>query len=168
VTVGDTSAIEVIADYLSSDAVKIKPGTRTIVDQWGGGRPLEAVVERVEPAGFLKVSALGVEEQRVWVVLRFNQPADTSTTLGDGYRVESRVVIWEGKDVVRVPISALFRQGAGWAVFVDEAGVARERALTIGHPNGTFAEVLTGPAPGARVITYPPDGVGDGTLVRAR
>ena len=141
---------------------------RAIVDQWGGGQPLEAVVDRVEPAGFLKVSALGVEEQRVWVVLGFDQPADAAPALGDGYRVEARVVIWEGQDVVRVPISALFRRGEGWAVFVDEAGVARERALTIGHRNGTFAEVLSGLSPGARVITYPPDGVADGTLVRAR
>jgi HlyD family secretion protein len=168
VTVGDTSAIEVIADYLSSDAVKIRPGMHALVDQWGGSQPLDAVVERVEPSGFLKVSALGVEEQRVWVVLRFKQPADARQALGDGYRVEARVVVWEATDVVRVPISALFRRGGGWAVLEDEAGVARERALKIGHRDGTFAEVLSGLASGERVVTYPPDGVADGTLVRTR
>ncbi len=168
VTVGDTSAIEVIADYLSTDAVRIRPGMRALIDQWGGPRPLEAVVHRVEPSGFVKVSALGVEEQRVWVVLRFNQPADGGRALGDGYRVEARVITWEGGDVVRVPISGLFRRGDGWAVFVEEAGVARERAVKIGHRNGSFAEVLSGLAPGQRVITYPPDGVADGTLVRSR
>jgi HlyD family secretion protein len=168
VTVGDTSATEVIADYLSSDAVKIQPGMRALVDQWGGSQPLDAVVERVEPSGFLKVSALGVEEQRVWVILRFDQPARTRQALGDGYRVEARVVVWDSKDVVRVPTSALFRRGEGWAVFVEEAGAARERPLTIGHRNGSFAEVLSGLVPGQRVVTYPPDGVADGTLVRAR
>jgi HlyD family secretion protein len=168
VTVGDTSAIEVIADYLSADAVKIQPAMRAMVDQWGGGQPLDAVVDRVEPAGFLKVSALGVEEQRVWVVLRFNQPADSRRALGDGYRVEARVIVWAATDVVRVPISALFRRGDGWAVFVDEGGAARERAVTIGHRNGSFAEVLSGLTPGLRVVTYPPEGVADGTLVRPR
>jgi HlyD family secretion protein len=167
VTVGDTGALEVIADYLSTDAVRIKPGMRAMIDQWGGGQPLDAVIDRVEPAGFLKVSALGVEEQRVWVVLRINQPAD-ARQLGDGYRVEARVVTWETRDAVRVPISALFRRGQGWAVFVEEGGKARERALKIGHRNGTFAEVLSGVSSGARVITYPPDGVADGTLVRSR
>jgi HlyD family secretion protein len=168
VTVGDTSAIEVIADYLSTDAVRIQPGTRALIDQWGGKEPLEAAVDRVEPAGFLKVSALGVEEQRVWVVLRLNQPADARRTLGDGYRVEARVIVWEAADVLRAPISALFRHGDGWAVFVEDAGYARLRDVKIGHRNGTFAEVLSGLSNGQRVITYPPDGVADGTLVRAR
>jgi HlyD family secretion protein len=168
VTVGDTSAIEVIADYLSADAVRIQPGMRALIDQWGGAKPLDAVVDRVEPSGFLKVSALGVEEQRVWVVLRLSQPADARRTLGDGYRVESRVVTWEAADVVRAPISALFRRGDGWAALVDAGGVARERRLALGHRNGSFAEVLSGLAPGDRVIIYPPEGVTDGTLVRAR
>jgi HlyD family secretion protein len=168
VTVGDTAALEAIADYLSTDAVKMRPGMRALVDQWGGGQPLAAVVERIEPSGFVKVSALGVEEQRVWVVLRFQDPAGAGRALGDGYRIEARVVTWEANDVARVPVSALFRRGEGWAVFAGQGGVARERAVTIGHRDGRFAEVLSGLRAGERVITYPPEGVTDGTLVRPR
>jgi len=168
VTVADTSALEVVADYLSSDAVRIQPGMRALIDQWGGDQPLDAVVRRVEPAGFLKVSALGVEEQRVWVVLDLKAPAAAGRALGDGYRVEVRVVTWEGSDVVRVPVSSLFRRGAGWAVFLEEAGRARERAIRIGHRNGTFAEVLSGVPVGAKVVIYPPDTVSDGSHIVAR
>jgi HlyD family secretion protein len=168
VTVGDTSALEVIADFLSSDAVRIQPGMRALVDQWGGGEPLDAVVRRVEPAAFLKVSALGVEEQRVWVVLDIKEAASAGRALGDGYRVAARVVTWEGSDVTKVPVSSLFRRGDGWAVFVEEGGVARERALRVGHRNGAFAEVLSGVSVGTKVIVYPPDIVSDGTPVAAR
>jgi HlyD family secretion protein len=168
VTVADTSALEVVADYLSSDAVRIQPGMRAIIDQWGGSRPLDAVVRRVEPAGFLKVSALGVEEQRVWVVLDLKEPAAGGRSLGDGYRVEVRVVTWEGGDVVRVPVSSLFRRGPGWAVFVEEGGLARERSVSIGHRNGTFAEVLSGLPFGSKVIVYPPESVSDGTHIAVR
>jgi HlyD family secretion protein len=168
VTVADTSALEVVADYLSSDAVRIRPGLRAFIDQWGGGPPLAAVVRRVEPAGFLKISALGVEEQRVWVVLDLEETASAGQALGDGYRVEVRVVTWEGGDVVRVPVSSLFRRGSGWAVFVEEGGLARERPVQIGHRNGTFAEVLSGASVGAKVIIYPPDTVSDGTHIVAR
>jgi HlyD family secretion protein len=168
VTVADTSALEVVADYLSSDAVRMQPGMRAFIDQWGGGQPLGAVVRRVEPAGFLKVSALGVEEQRVFVVLDLEEPASAGQALGDGYRVEVRVVTWEGSDVVRVPVSSLFRRGSGWAVFVEEGGLARERPVQVGHRNGTFAEVLSGVSVGAKVIIYPPDSVSDGTHIVAR
>ncbi len=168
VTVADTSALEVVADYLSSDAVRIQPGMRAFIDQWGGSQPLTAVVRRVEPAGFLKVSALGVEEQRVWVVLDLEEPASAGQALGDGYRVEVRVVTWEGGDVVRVPVSSLFRRGSGWAVFVEDGGLARERPVQIGHRNGTFAEVLSGVSVGAKVVIYPPDSVSDGTHIVAR
>ena len=168
VTVADTSALEIVADYLSSDAVRIQPGMRGFIDQWGGAQPLGAVVRRVEPAGFLKVSALGVEEQRVFVVLDLEEPASAGQALGDGYRVEVRVVTWEGGDAVRVPVSSLFRRGAGWAVFVEDGGLARERQVQIGHRNGTFAEVLSGVLVGAKVIIYPPDSVSDGTHIVAR
>jgi HlyD family secretion protein len=167
VTVADTSALEVIADFLSSDAVRIQPGMRALIDQWGGAQPLDAVVRRVEPAGFLKVSALGVEEQRVWVVLDLKE-ASTGRALGDGYRVEARVVTWEGGDVTKVPVSSLFRRGDGWAVFVEESGFARERPVRVGHRNGTSAEILSGISAGAKVIMYPPDSVSDGTRVTAR
>ena len=168
VSVADTSALEIVADFLSSDAVRIRPGMRALIEQWGGDRPIGAVVRRVEPAGFLKVSALGVEEQRVWVVLDLENPAEAGRTLGDGYRVEVRVVTWEGSDVVRVPVSSLFRRGDRWAVFVEDAGLARERTVRLGHRNGTFAEVLSGVPVGAKVIIYPPDTVSDGTYVVAR
>jgi len=168
VTVADTSALEVIADFLSSDAVRIQPGMRALIDQWGGSRPLDAVVRRVEPEGFLKVSALGVEEQRVWVVLDLRDPAQSGGALGDGYRVEARVVIWEGRDVVKAPVSSLFRRGANWAAFVEDGGIARERAVKVGHRDGTDAEILSGLSAGTRVIVYPPDTVSDGTRVTAR
>jgi HlyD family secretion protein len=168
VTVADTSALEVIADFLSSDAVRIRPGMRALIDQWGGSQPLDAAVRRVEPAGFLKVSALGVEEQRVWVVLDFKDPGSAGLALGDGYRVEARVIVWEGRSVVKAPVSSLFRRGDGWAAFVDDGAVARERPVRIGHRDGTFAEVLSGLAAGARVVVYPPDSVSDGTRITAR
>ena len=169
VTVGDTSAIEVIADYLSTDAVRIQPGMRAAVDQWGGGQPLERRRRTRRARGVPQ--GLGTRRRGT---ARLGRPAASTSrstaarALGDGYRVEARVVVWEGHDVVRVPVSALFRRGEGWAVFVDDAGVARERAVTVGHRDGNAAEVLSGVAPGARVITYPPDGVADGTPVRAR
>ncbi len=139
-----------------------------LVDQWGGGAPLRAVVHRVEPSGFTKVSALGVEEQRVWVVLRFEDPQTAWRALGDGYRVEARVIVWSADDVVMAPASSLFRRGGGWAVFVVEDGVARVRAVTVGRRNGASAQILSGLVPGARVVVYPPDSVADGTKVMAR
>jgi HlyD family secretion protein len=168
VTVADTSALEVAADYLSSDAVRIQPGMRAFIDQWGGSQPLDAVVRWAEPAGFLKVSALGVEEQRVWVVLDLEDRQAAGRALGDGYRVEVRVVTWEGSDVVRVPVSSLFRRGDGWAVLGEEGGRARERAVRVGHRNGTFAEVLSGVSVGAKVVVYPPETVSDGTHISTR
>jgi HlyD family secretion protein len=168
VTVGDTSAIEVVADFLSTDAVKIRPGMRALIDQWGGGKPLDATVRRVEPGAFVKVSALGVEEQRVWVVLEFAGPESDARALGDGYRVEARVVTWEGRDVLRAPVSSLFRRGDGWAVFAAEGGIARERAVKVGHRNGSFAEIESGLSAGAQVVTYPPDSVSDGTGITRR
>ncbi len=168
VTVADTSALEVIADYLSTDAVRIAPGMRVLIDQWGGVASLKAVVRRVEPSGFTKVSALGVEEQRVWVVIDFEDPVAAWRTLGDGYRVESCVVVWEAVDVVTAPTSSLFRRGDGWAVFVVDGWVARVRAVSVGQRNETSAQIVSGLDPGARVIVYPPDTVSDGTRVTVR
>ncbi len=168
VEVADTSSLEVIADFLSTDAVQMKPGMPAIIDQWGGAAPVEAIVQRVEPVGFMKVSALGVEEQRVWVVIEFNDPRAAWRAMGDGYRVEARVVVWEGSNVVVAPTSSLFRHGADWAVFVNEAGVARLRTVTVGHRNGTSAEILSGLSPGDEVVVYPPDSVTDGTRVSRR
>lgn len=166
--VADVSALEIIADYLSTDAVRIRAGMPALIEQWGGSAPLRATVDRVEPAGFLKVSALGVEEQRVWVVLKLDDPRAAWQTLGDGYRVEARVVVWDRRDSVLAPTSSLFRRGDGWAVFAVDRGVARLRPVAVGQRNGVSAEVISGLTPGARVIAYPPDGMADGASVIER
>ena len=166
--VADPSGLEVIADYLSSDAVRITPGMPVRLEHWGGSDPLDGRVRRVEPAGFMKISALGVEEQRVWVVIDLTGPRDRWSALGDGYRVQTRVVVWRREDVVTVPTSALFRQGEGWAVFLVDAGVARTRPIEIGQRNQTAAEVVSGLAPGERVILHPPDTITDGVRVAVR
>jgi HlyD family secretion protein len=166
--VADLSTLEVMADFLSADAVRIAPGMPALIEQWGGGAPLNARVRRVEPSGFLKVSALGVEEQRVWVILEFADPRAAWKALGDGYRVEARVVIWDAADALTVPVSSLFRRGQGWAVFVVQDGRAALRAVEIGHRNGTAAEITRGLQPGERVVTHPPDRLTDGAQVVQR
>ncbi len=167
--IGDRSSLEIVADLLSTDAVRVKAGARAIVEQWGGETPLEARVRRIEPAGFMKISALGVEEQRVNVVLDFVEPSPAArASLGDGYRVEVRVVIWESQDVVKVPTSALFRHGAQWAVYVIDGGRARRTVVELGHQTGQYAEVTSGLADGARVILHPGDTLVAGARVRER
>jgi HlyD family secretion protein len=168
VEVADLSTLEVIADFLSADAVRIRAGMPVLVEQWGGGTALNGRVARVEPSGFLKVSALGVEEQRVWVVIAFDDPPGAWQALGDGYRVEARVVVWERSDVLRIPTSSIFREGADWAAFVVESGRARARRLRIGERNGTTAEVVEGLKAGDRVVVHPSDRVVDGVRVAER
>lgn len=165
VELGDPGEIEIVADLLSRDAVRVRPGARVLVDDWGGPEALEARVRRVEPSGFTKVSALGVEEQRVNVVadLLAHEPR-----LGDGYRVEVRIVVWEAADVVQVPASALFRAGAEWAVFVVEGGRARERIVRVGEQGAFEAEVREGLAEGERVVLHPSDRLRDGARVSPR
>jgi len=157
VEIGDPHQLEIVADLLSTDAVRVKPGARTIVEQWGGEKPLEARVRRIEPAGFTKISALGVEEQRVNVVIDFVDPAAAWAALGDAYRVEVRVVIWEAASVLRVPTGALFRDREQWAVYVVDNGRARRAVVEVGHQTGQEAEVTSGLADGARVIMHPGD-----------
>jgi HlyD family secretion protein len=161
---GDPDAIEIVVDVLSADAVKIRPGAALWVEDWGGDAPLRATVRRVEPSGFTKVSALGVEEQRVNVIGDF---VDTPDGLGDGYRVEARIVVWHADDVLRVPSSALFRRGDGWAAFVVEAGRARRREVAVGTRTPLAAEVKDGLAEGDAVVLHPSDRLTDGTRVRA-
>lgn len=162
--IGDPSRFEIVADVLSTDAVKISPGAPARLEEWGGDRSLRARVRVVEPYAFTKVSALGIEEQRVNVVL---DPVDPLGPLGDGYRVEVRMVIWSAPDVLKVPASALFRRGDAWAVFVAEEGRARIRTVKIGQRNPFEAQVLEGLAAGARVVKYPGNQLEDGTRVRA-
>ena len=166
--VGDPTNLEIVVDVLSSDAVKVRPGAKMLLEHWGGAQPLVARVRRVEPAGFLKVSALGVEEQRVNVIGDFVDPLERWSTLGDAFRVEARIVTWEGQDVLRVPSSALLRSGDGWAAFMVSAGRARIRQVRIGHSNGLESEILGGLEAGDRVIVHPGDKVKDGGRVAAR
>ncbi len=163
--IGDPSQLEIVSDLLSTDAVRVKAGARAIVDQWGGERPLDATVRRVEPSGFTKVSALGVEEQRVNVVLDFVDAAKAFASLGDAYRVEIRIVIWESADVLKLPTSALFRQGEDWAAYVVDGERARVRRLTLGQRTGQEAEVLAGLAAGETVILHPGDTLADDVRV---
>jgi len=161
--VGDPRDVEIVVDVLSADAVKIAAGAPVVIEDWGGEKPLEGRVRLVEPSGFTKVSALGVEEQRVNVVADF---VDGPGALGDGYRVEARVVVWEAPDVLRVPGSALFRRGDAWHIFVVERGTARLRPVEVGHRGGFEAELLGGLEPGERVVLHPSDRVQDGVRVR--
>jgi HlyD family secretion protein len=125
-------------------------------------------VQRVEPSAFTRVSALGVEEQRVNVIVERADPPEAWAALGDGYQLEARIVVWEGERVLQVPASAIFRAGEGWAVFVAAHGRAQRRAVQVGHQNGQQAEILRGLSIGERVIVHPSDQVRDGVRVRAR
>ena len=166
--IGDPSHIEIVADLLSSDAVKVKAGMRVALTEWGGEPPMGGTVERVEPAGFTKVSALGVEEQRVNVIIDVDDDAAAWKAMGDGFRVEVRIAIWEAADVVTVPTSALFRSGDDWAVFVVDGGRARPATLTLGRRTALAAEVTAGLEPGARVVVHPPDTLTDGQRIAPR
>jgi HlyD family secretion protein len=183
--IGDPRDLEIVVDLLSADAVRVEPGQEVLIEQWGGGDLLHGRVRRVEPYGFTKVSALGIEEQRVNVVVEFTDPAEQWQRLGHGYRVETRIVLWRGDDVVKLPLSALFRGDGGnhsgssgaasradaaadWAVFVEEKGRARLRPVSRGHHNGLEVEVTSGVAPGDRVVLHPSDRVADGVKVVPR
>ena len=168
VEIGDPGKLEIVTDLLSTDAVKVRTGQRALIESWGGDHALEGVVRRVEPYGFTKISALGVEEQRVKVVIDLAEPAERWRHLGHGYRVEPRIVLWESKDVLKVPLSSLFRQGGDWAVFVSRDGRARLQTVTIGNMNGIDAEVLKGVAAGDAVVVHPSDRVSDGARIEQR
>jgi HlyD family secretion protein len=142
------------------------PGTRVLIDQWGGDGALEAVVRRVEPQGFTKISSLGVEEQRVRVVATLTSPPETWAGLGSGYRVLARFIMWEADDVTQVPSSALFRMGDGWAAFVVEGGRARRRMVDVGRQGGLTTQVLGGLEEGDSVIVHPGSDVAEGTRVQ--
>jgi HlyD family secretion protein len=168
IEVGNPEDLEIEIDVLSSDAVAIKPGAPVRLVHWGGDFPLGGDVRLVEPAAFTKVSALGVEEQRVDVVVDFTDPPEKRTALGDGYRVEARIVVWQGRDIIKVPASALFRQGDAWAVYrvVNEHAVLTP--IKLGHSNALEGEVLEGLAVHDVVIVHPSDKVVDGVKVIRR
>lgn len=166
--IGDPAVLEVEVDLLSADAVRIQSGTRVVFERWGGEGTLEGVVRVVEPAGFTKVSALGVEEQRVWVIVAFTSPASQWQRLGDGYRVEASFILWEGQDILQIPASALFRDGQGWAVYGVEQGKAIKRTVQVGQRTGLRAQVVSGIQAGDQVINHPDDRVRDGVRVSPR
>ena len=161
--VGDPGRLEVVIDLLSTEAVKVKPGMPVLLDGWGGDRPLQARVRLVEPLAFTKVSALGVEEQRVNVIADF---VDAPGTLGDAYRVEAHVVLWSGDDVLKVPASALFRRGENWNVFVVDGARAQRREVRIGHRGSLEVEIVEGLGAGEQVMRHPSNDVEEGRRVR--
>ena len=165
VEIGDPAALEVEVDLLSADAVRITPGTRVVFKRWGGDGTLHGEVKRIEPAGFTKVSALGVEEQRVWVIVKLVSPRSAWQRLGDGYRLEASFIVWEARDVLQVPASAIFRDGVKWASYVVDSGRARKRFVQPGAGNGLYTQVLAGIDAGERVIAHPDDRIGDGVRV---
>jgi HlyD family secretion protein len=168
VEIGDPTALEVEVEVLSADAVRIKPGTRVLFERWGGTVPLEGVVRVVEPAGFTKVSALGVEEQRVLVITDITSAPEVWAGLGDGYRVEASFILWEADSVLQVPSSVLFRYGDSFAAFAVEGSKAVRRSVEVGHRSGLSAEVLSGVTEGEVLITHPDDSIDDGVSVRTR
>jgi HlyD family secretion protein len=163
--VGEATDLEVRIEVLSRDGVAIRPGARVLLEQWGGPEPLVARVRLVEPSAFTKISALGVEEQRVYVIADFVDPIEKRPTLGDSYRVEARVVVWENPAALHAPSGALFQRGGAWRVFAIDGPRARTRTVKIGRSNGIHTEVVEGLREGERVIVYPGDKVADGTRV---
>lgn len=167
IEIGDPLDLEIVAELLSTDAVQIPSDAPVHIDGWGGP-PVEGRVKRVEPAGFLKVSALGIEEQRVRTIVDFISPPEAWKQLGHDYRVIVHVVIWKGADVLTVPVGALFRVGDDWAVFTEVGGKARTTLVEIGHRNNRLAEVISGLSEGTRVVLHPSDRVSDGMRVSQR
>jgi HlyD family secretion protein len=167
VEIGEPERKEIVADLLSTDAVRVSPGAEVLIEQWGGGHPLHGRVRRVEPSGFMKVSALGVEEQRVNVIVNFADSSD-AVRLGDGYRVEVRIVLWKDDNVIKVPVGALFRQGEGWAVFVVEEGRVRRQTVQLGQRNENVGQITGGLEAGATIVLHPPDTLMDGARVTVK
>jgi HlyD family secretion protein len=168
VEVGDASALEIVVDVLTSDAIHIQPGARARLDRWGGEGALNGHVRIVEPSAYTRISALGVEEQRVNVVIDIDDPYERWQALGDGYRVEAHIIVAEKERVLRVPASAVFRQAEGWAVFEVRDGHARLSPVEIGLRNSFEVEISAGLDEGARVVLHPSDQVKDGVAVEAR
>lgn len=165
IEVGDPRTLEVAVDVLSADAVRIQPGMPVRFERWGGDEPLQGRVRTIEPVGFTKISALGVEEQRVWVISDITSPPAQWSRLGDGYRVEASFILWQAERVLQVPASALFRDRGNWAVFAVEHNEARRRPLRLGHRGALAAQVLGGLKEGETVIVHPDETIHDGVTV---
>jgi HlyD family secretion protein len=167
IEIGDPLDLEIVADLLSTDAVQIKDGAPVRIDGWGGSA-LHGRVTRIDPAGFLKVSALGIEEQRVNTTIDLTDPPEAWSRLGHDFRVVVHVTVWSGEDVLTVPIGALFRQGDDWEVFAVSDGRARATTVKVGHRNNRQAEILDGISEGTRVVLHPSDRVRDGIAIAQR
>ncbi|WP_194721477.1 efflux RND transporter periplasmic adaptor subunit [Noviherbaspirillum malthae] len=165
IVLNDPTRYEIVVDVLSTDAVRISPGAVMLLENWGGAKVLQAKVRLVEPVAFTKISALGVEEQRVNVIA---DPVDDLGNLGDGYRIEARVVIWSAEDVIKVPGSSLFRSGENWHVFVIEEGRLQERSVKVGERNQDEAQVVAGMMPGMTLVRFPSNEMKHGMRVRPR
>ena len=168
IEIGDPADLEIEADILSRDAVTIRPGDSVEIEQWGGDTPLKGRVRRIEPAAFTKISALGVEEQRVYVLSDLIDPPPAAKALGDRYRVEVRVAVWHSDDVLVVPAGALFREGNAWKTFLYQDGAAVLTTVEAGRTDGRNTEVLSGLEAGDKVLLHPPDVVENGTRVVER
>lgn len=165
---GNSRDLEVRVEVLSSDAVKIKKGTHVLFKRWGNDEPLLGIVRLIEPAGFTKISSLGVEEQRVLVLADITSPPEKWNVLGDGFRMEAHFIIWEGENILQIPSSALFRSGKDWAVFVADSGKARKRIVEIGQRNGLTAQIISGLKESEKIIAYPDDSISEGTKIKQR
>ncbi|PKN35674.1 MAG: efflux transporter periplasmic adaptor subunit [Deltaproteobacteria bacterium HGW-Deltaproteobacteria-19] len=165
--IGSQADLEVRVEVLSSDAVQLRKGMRVEFKRWGGDQPLMGTVRIIEPAGFTKISSLGVEEQRVLVLVDITSAPEQWQALGDGYRLDTTFIVWEGKDILQVPASALFRSGQDWAVFVADSGRAVKRIVQVGKRSGLTAEILSGLKDGEKVIARPDDTVKEGGKVKA-
>jgi HlyD family secretion protein len=168
VELGDPRQMEIVTDFLSTDAVRMRPGYQVKIVRWGGESELRGRVRRIEPEGFMKISALGVEEQRVSVRIDFDDAFEAWKRLGDGYRVEVRVVVQEVKDAVKAPTGSLFRRGESWAVFKAENGRALLRTIEIGPRNENEFQVIKGLAQGDEIIVHPSDSIKDGARIKPR
>ena len=168
VEIGNVGDLEIVADLLSSAAVRVRVGQQVVIEQWGGDKPLRGRVRRVEPSGFTKISALGVEEQRVNTIVDFEDDADSRPAIGDGYRVEVRIIVSSRENVLKVPVSSLVRSGSDWALYVVENDHASRRVVQLGERNSLEAEVTGGLSGSERIIVFPSDAITDGVKVTAR
>lgn len=169
VEIGDPNRLELVTDLLSEDAVRVQPGAQVFIEHWGGERPLKGKVRLIEPFGFTKISALGVEEQRANVIIDFAEPREAWNRMGHGYRARVRIVTWSTPSTVKVPISALFRIGNRWSLFLAEDGHrARLVSVEIGRMNDEEAQIKNGVKVGERVILHPSDKIRDGVKIKRR
>lgn len=166
--IGDPRDLEVVAEFLSVDAVKMQPGMKVLIENWGGDAPLEGRISRIEPFGFTKISALGIEEQRVNVIVELTSDYQRWRRLGHGYQVDASVILWAQNEVLNVPLTALFRYKEAWAVYVTKDGKAHLRSVEVGRKNRQVAQILSGLNQDEWVVAHPDNRISDGTGIETR